>query len=93
MRTNGVWGPEGYEASAKAVRKLLEKIRDGELPIRAQEFDRYVVWGSPREGWAIEMPAQVVEQATAGFEDIIEEVVIKIGYHFLESAFIYIYKK
>jgi len=91
-RNNGNWGPDGYEASAKAVRELLEKIRNKEFPKRSGEFNRYVIWGSPEEGWAIEMPAQVVEQATEGFNDVIEEVVIKVGYHFLESTFIYIKK-
>jgi len=91
-RNNGNWSYESYEASVKCVRELLEKIRNKEFPKRSGEFDRYVVWGSPREGWAIEMPAQVAEQATEGFDDVIEEVVIKVGYHFLESAFIYILK-
>ena len=93
MRTNGNWSYESYEESIRDVRELLEKIRNGEFPKKAEELKRCVIWGNPKNGWAIEMPAQVAEQATEGFDDVIEEVVIKVGYHFLESAFIYIYIK
>jgi len=89
---NGNWTAEGYEESVKQVRKLLEKIRNGEYPVSG-EYNRFVVWGNPENGIAIEIPAQCLEQTTDGFDDVIETKSFEVGYHFYESAFIYVKKE
>jgi hypothetical protein len=87
---NGNWSYEGYEQSVKQVRNTLEKVRNGEYP-ETGEYNRFVIWGNPKDGFAIEIPAQCLEQAIEGFQDVIEKVIpLEVGYHFYESAFIYL---
>jgi hypothetical protein len=90
MNNNGNWSHESYEQSVREVRKVLEKIRNGEYPTFG-EYNRFVVWGTPQKGMAIEVPAQCLEQITEGFQDVIKKVdPLEVGYHFYESAFIYV---
>jgi hypothetical protein len=87
----GTWDEREYEKATKAVREVLTKIQQGELPL-AGEYKHYVVYKikttSEKEIW-IEIPNQILPDVIAGFGDVVKEVKApEIGYSFYESAFI-----
>jgi len=85
----GTWSEREYEKATKAVKEVLTKIQQGELPL-AGEYLHYVVYKTKKgkEIW-IEIPNQILPDVVAGFEDVVKEVKApEIGYSFYESAFI-----